>query len=212
MTPGICSTINISLCVHLLRMRKIIAELAISVKGIADDVTGALDCLVFDEDAEFANEFLSRFEVIFFGRTAYEKYGVLLSPGEWKESEILQGDTIMHIRKFVFSRTAKHVAGNGMVISTHLADNVRRIKEEEGKDIWLCAGEAIVNTFTSLGLVDEYILVVRPGIPGNGEDLLASIKNRVPLRFIGSETLRSGVVILSYAPSSSAIRGPARLP
>jgi dihydrofolate reductase len=178
-------------------MRKIIAEIAVSVDGFIEGKNGQLDWLVFDEEKSFVHHFLSRFDIIFYGRLAYERFGVL--PGESEVPEFTIGP-YTHIRKYVFTRSQKHVDGKGMVISNRLRENVMKIKAEEGKDIWLCGGANIIKKFASLGLIDQYILAIQPVVLGSGKPLFKHLPHRLQLQLLNAEVLSSGVVILNYRP------------
>jgi dihydrofolate reductase len=176
-------------------MRKVIAEIAVSLDGYIEGPNGELDWLIFDEEQEYVNEFLSKFEVIFYGRVAYERFGAFFN------REHNYTETVCSMRKYVFSNTVKHVPGNGMVINDNIEETVMQIREEEGKDIWLCGGAGIIQTFTSLNLVDEYILAVQPVVLGTGKRLFGNIPLPLKLDLIDTERLTSGVVILHYRPA-----------
>ena len=179
-------------------MRKIIAEIAVSVDGFIEGPGGELDWLVFDEGNSYVNEFLSRFEVIFYGRLAYERFGAALQAGADAQDDFRI--TLNNMRKYVFSRSVKHVAGNGMMVNDNIRETVKRIREEEGKDIWLCGGAEIINTFANMELIDEYMLAIQPTILGSGKPLFSRLDHRVRLQLLQAERLNSGVVLLNYKP------------
>lgn len=106
------------------------------------------------------------------------------------------------MRKYVFSRTEKHVRGNGMVVSENLREEVRRIRDEDGKHIWFCGGADILRTFAELDLVDEYVLTIHPVMLSSGRPLFAGNKIPPNLKLVGKRDLGSGVVILHYKPES----------
>jgi dihydrofolate reductase len=195
-TPRCCRCQKLSLYSNY-TMRKVIAEIAVSVDGFIEGANGELDWLVFEEDANYVNVFLDRFDVIFYGRLAYERFGVFLSPDMHEDSF---GRTLMEKRKYVFSRSRKHVEGNGMVIGDRIRERVVQIKEEEWKDIWLCGGARIIKTFASLGLIDEYILAIQPVILGSGKSLFQQLSKRIRLNLLNAEPLSSGVVLINYEP------------
>jgi dihydrofolate reductase len=184
-------------------MRKVIFESAISIDGFIEGPDGCMDWLV---DGDYDHDpigFLDSFDTIFYGRKAYEKFGVtpfLSSDIPPVEREFYY--SIRAMRKYVFSRTSKHVAGNGMVISEDLEAEVRRIREEDGKDIWFCGGADILRTFTELDLVDEYILTVHPVLLKSGKPLFAGSKKPHSLKLIHKRKLESGVVVLHYQPEN----------
>ena len=48
------------------------------------------------------------------------------------------------------------------------------------------------------GLIDEYEFVVHPVIAGHGPRLLAGLRERLELKLVGRQELRSGAVALRY--------------
>ena len=184
-------------------MRSVIFELSVSLDGFIEGPNGELDWLVYDEDVFDADAFLSAFDTIFYGRKTYEKMGVPevtvsdLSEAEREFYYMLHG-----MRKYVFSRTEKHVRGNGMVVSENLEQEVMRIRDEDGKNIWFCGGADILKTFADLDLIDEYVLTVHPVLLSSGKPLFAGNKRPLNLRLTGKRDLKSGIVILHYKPES----------
>src|SRR5690349_18403592 len=179
-------------------MRSVIFESSISVDGFIEGPNGELDWLIADGCAS-AEAFFAQFDTIFYGRKAYEK----LAPPESLGWDLSEADRELYLRlhgmrKYVFSRTEKHVRGNGMVVSANLEAEVMRIRDEEGKDIWFCGGAEILRTFADLDLVDEYVIRVHPVLLLSGTPLFAGNKTPANLKLISKKGLKSGVVILHY--------------
>jgi dihydrofolate reductase len=181
-------------------MRKVIAEIAVSVDGLIEGPGGELDWLNFEEETRYANGFLAGIDTIFYGRKTYEKFGLPRPTDDSvPQDEREFNETINSMRKYVFSRTVKHVAGSGMVIGSNLLEEVNRIKDEDGKDIWLCGGQQIIRVFTGLDLIDEYMLAVQPSILGSGKPLFTDF-GQLKLRLLQTRKLTSGVIVLHYLP------------
>jgi dihydrofolate reductase len=186
-------------------MRKLIAEMAVSLDGFIEGPKGEMDWLEplpsGVQASTFFNTFLSAFDTIFYGRVAYERFGVegALNPSLPEEQRLLSSKA-NNMRKYVFSRKLKHVAGNGMVISNNVEAEVRRIKEEDGRDIWLCGGACITKSLSTLNLIDEYILAVQPVILGSGKPLFHTMTERMRLKLVDKKKLPSGIVLLRYNP------------
>lgn len=182
-------------------MRKIIFQSSISLDGFIEGPNGELDWLVEDGEANNETSFLSDFDTIFYGRKTYEKMGVQ----EFMEPDLREVQKeflyVLHgMRKYVFSRQKKHVSGNAMVVGRDLESEVVRIREEDGKNIWLRGGADILRTFADLDLVDEYLLMMHPVVLGSGKPLFGGMKKPLYLKLISERTFKSGVVILHYKP------------
>jgi len=181
-------------------MRRIIAEISVSLDGFIEGPYGELDWLV-SEDGGRVEDFLSRFDVIFYGRMAYEKLGIHHLP-ERTDGQI-NGvyEAFSKMRKYVFSHSCKHVPGNAMVINSNIIRQVKAIREEEGRDIWLSGGAGIIQSFAALNMIDEYHLLIQPVILGGGKPLFSANTYRQQLRLSDTQQLQSGVVLLTYTPN-----------
>src|ERR1700681_380122 len=81
------------------------------------------------------------------------------------------------MRKIVFSRTvARAEWHNSQVFSEIDAEQINKLKEEDGKDILIYGSASIVQQLTNLGLIDEYQILVLPAILGGGKPLFKDIK------------------------------------
>jgi dihydrofolate reductase len=98
----------------------------------------------------------------------------------------------------VFSRTQKGAVNRAIFIHDNIHEEVNKLKNSHGKDIWLYGGAGLITTFIDLGLVDEFRLSVHPVILGKGKPLFKEIKQRFNLKLINTRTFSSGVVQLIY--------------
>ena len=179
-------------------MRKVILEVSVSLDGFIEGPGGDLDWLRLDPEPCDVERFLSDFDTLFFGRKAYERVAFPIVP----EGELWHPDMNLFrlggIRKYVFSRTRRHVEGNAMVIREDLASEVLRIRAEDGKDIRLCGGADILNVFSDLDLIDRYHLRVHPVLLKEGKPLFQESGYRPELKLIGEWSMDSGTTLLQY--------------
>lgn len=171
--------------------------------GFIEGPEGELDWLFPHVEITDAAGCLTGFDTLFFGRKAYERLdrvraeGGVAPNGRWPFA-----DAAIHIRKYVFSRRRKHVAGNAMVISEDIEGEVRRIRKEDGKNILFCGGADLLRTFAALDLVDEYLLSVYPVLLGSGKPLFSEPAVPRKLRLLQKHKMASGIVRLHYIPLS----------
>jgi dihydrofolate reductase len=100
----------------------------------------------------------------------------------------------------VFSRSLDTAEGtNTRIVRANLQDEIQKMKEEQGKNIFL-GGVDLPSQLIALGLVDEYHIVVHPIVAGEGRRLLegASLQDRLKLKLVGSKIFKSGCVALHY--------------
>ena len=100
--------------------------------------------------------------------------------------------------KYVFSKTQKGTDNKAVFINEDILEEVNKIKNKPGKDIWLYGGASLITTFINLGLVDEFRLSVHPVVLGEGRPMFIDIKQRLNLKLINTRTFSSGVVQLIY--------------
>jgi dihydrofolate reductase len=102
------------------------------------------------------------------------------------------------LKEYVFSNTLKEVKPDAILISGDVEAEVRRIKNDPGKDIWLFGGASLTASLLNLGLVDEISLAVHPIILGGGKPLFGQMANRTSLTLIDTKTYSSGLVSMTY--------------
>ncbi len=75
---------------------------------------------------------------------------------------------------------------------------VQRIKEISGKDIWLFGGSKLITSPMNLGLVDVVWLAIHPILLGRGKPLFYNIQKRVHLELIDTKTYSTGLISVTY--------------
>jgi dihydrofolate reductase len=169
-------------------MRKLILGLAITLDGYIEGPNGEYDWCMTDQDYGLS-AFFERIDSLFIGRKSYE---VVSSMGD----EAMPG--FPKLREYVFSRTLHEVKPGAVLISDHIEEEVKRIKNEHGKDIWLFGGSSLFTSLFNAGLVDEIWLSVHPIVLGGGKMLFNNIHQRTSLTLIDSKTYSTGLVSLIY--------------
>ena len=78
-----------------------------------------------------------------------------------------------------------------------------RLKQQPGKDILVFGSGDLVNTLMQHDLIDEYRLMVFPLVVGSGKRLFREGIDDMVLYLVDTQTLGSGVVVLTYWPAQS---------
>jgi dihydrofolate reductase len=109
------------------------------------------------------------------------------------------GDGMNAFRKFVASTTLKSASAwrNSTLISRNLVEEVRTMKEQDGKGILNDGSSILIHTLAENDLIDEYSLHVYPLVLGGGKRLFPAGK-RQNLRLVQSHALPTGVVFQEY--------------
>lgn len=173
-------------------MRKVILGLAVSLDGFIEGPNGEYDWCFTDQDYGMS-DFFKRIDSTFIGRKTYEL------------SQTMDTDASMpgfpKLTEYVFSTTLKEVKPGSVLIKEDIEKEVKRIKNEPGKDIWLFGGASLTSSLLNLGLIDEIGLAIHPILLGGGKPLFSNIKNRIPLTHIDTKTYSSGLVSVTYTLS-----------
>jgi dihydrofolate reductase len=103
------------------------------------------------------------------------------------------------VSKVVLSTTLDEtVLQQTKIISDQLANNINRIKQEEGKNIIIFGSPGASQSLLKEGLIDEFWLFVNPIILGQGMPLFKDITGTTTLKLAASKTFACGVIALHY--------------
>ena len=80
---------------------------------------------------------------------------------------------------------------------------IRRLKEQPGKDIFLFGSADLARTLLPEGLIDEIRVIVNPLVLGDGNPLFKGVQQPLELKLLSSRAFQNGNVLLSYAPVKS---------
>ena len=193
-------------------MRKLIVAEFISLDGIIQAPGGA------DEDTEGGFKYggwtqpywhddigkhffeaMMETDALLLGRKTWQGHGAAFDPMPIGDPF---GDMMNAKQKSVVSTTLKSTElwRNSTLISRDVLDEVRKMKNQDGKHIVLDGSSVLVHTLIENDLVDEYRLHVYPLALGSGKRLFPEGK-RVNLKLIDSQALPTGVVYQQYEPA-----------
>ncbi len=183
-------------------MRKIIVSEMITVDGFFAGPNGEIDWHRVDaEFNQYAIDMLNAADTILFGRVTYE-----MMAGYWPTATVVTNDPVVaermnNLAKIVFSTTQENLTwNNSTVMKTIDATEITKIKQGGGKDILIFGSGTIVSALASLGLIDEYRLIVNPVALGVGKTLFKDMKERLKLKLAKTKIFSSGNVLLYYSP------------
>lgn len=178
-------------------MRKVILDLAVTLDGFIEGPNGEVDWCIMDNEMAF-DQFLSGVDIILYGRKSYDLWGEYTPLDTASEYEKQIWALVHSKKKIVFSTTNAGSGGPVQYITHNIEAEIRKLKQESGKDMWLYGGASLISTFINLGLVDEYRLSVHPVVLGAGKPLFEGLEKRTRLTLTDVRTYNSGVVQLKY--------------
>jgi dihydrofolate reductase len=193
-------------------MRKIIVHEFVSLDGVIQAPGGADE----DTDGGFVHggwtmpywhddigkhfdQAMKQADTLLLGRKTWEIHGGAFEPMPPGDPF---GDVMNGIRKYVVSTTLRSAAAwrNSTLISGDVLEEVRKLKEQPGKNILIDGSSVLIHTLAENDLVDEYSLHIYPVVLGSGKRLFPEGK-RIDLELIESKALPTGIVFQRYRPA-----------
>lgn len=189
-------------------MRKIIAAMQVSLDGRIEGPNGELDWI---ENWEDSYELMAQIDACVLGAgmyPGYEQYwtAILADPTAIlpfsgkvaTQGEIDYAKFADRTRHFVLSKAMQSAAWKTTQIVRDVED-IRRLKQQPGKDIYAVGGATLVSGLLNLDLIDELRLSVHPIVLGEGKALFKDIAQRHALALVQARSLPWGAVELTYS-------------
>lgn len=102
-----------------------------------------------------------------------------------------------HLRQYVISSTMSESPDAAVqLVTSDPAELVRRLKEEDGLDLWLCGGARLAGAL--YGEINEIILKVNPVVLGAGIPLFQGASGATSLELTDHRTFVGGVALHRY--------------
>ncbi|EQA46363.1 riboflavin biosynthesis protein RibD C-terminal domain protein [Leptospira broomii serovar Hurstbridge str. 5399] len=186
-------------------MRRIIVSEFLTLDGVMEDPGGAEKSKYGGWSHQFFNEEFGKYkfdelfscDALLLGRLTYEGFAAA-----WPSMTDEQGfsDRMNGIPKFVVSTTlTKAEWNNSMLIKENIVAEIRKLKEQPGKDILVAGSGVLARTLLQNDLIDELRLMIHPVLAGGGRRLFDGTPKRT-LKLLESRELKTGIEILTYHP------------
>ena len=171
-------------------MRKVIFHAANSLDNFIARKDGAIDWILSGEEvASEMTELWKNIDTVVIGRKTYEP--VLKSGTSFP--------TFPGVKNYVLSRTLQESSDKNVeIIQEDAAEFVRRLKHQEGKDIFVMGGGLLAKTLLEAALIDEVGVNIHPVLLGSGTPLFHEMSNQMDLELIECKTLKNGCVSVTY--------------
>jgi class 3 adenylate cyclase/dihydrofolate reductase len=155
-----------------------------------------------EDQQRFKVDELYEVDAFLLGRVTYEIWGAFWPTGP---SDGGFADRMNTMQKYVVStRLREPTWGPAEIISDHVVERVRELKEEDGGDILLNGSADLLNSLVPHDVIDEYRLMVFPVLLGSGKRLFAEATDVSHLSLAETRTFESGVTVLTYRPADRA--------
>jgi dihydrofolate reductase len=180
-------------------MRRLIMWNMVTLDGFFEGTTPwAIDWHVWGDDLEqLSLEQLRSADMLLFGRLTYQGMS-----GFWPTATGAVAELMNSIPKVVFSHTLESADwANSRLVKTNAEQEVARLKQDPGKDLFIFGSADLSSTLMKAGLIDEYRLGLNPVLLGGGNPLFKPLPERMPMKLLEARPLESGCMILRYQPA-----------
>ncbi|GAB4565561.1 MAG: dihydrofolate reductase family protein [Haliangiales bacterium] len=174
-------------------MRKLVYDVALTLDGFIAHEDGSIGGFAMEgAHADAYMERLQGYDTVVMGRKTYEAgYAFGLKPGQ---------RAYPHMDHYIVSKTLE--LGDDAevtVVRGDFVDAVKKLKQADGGDIYLCGGGMLAGVLLDHGLIDQLLIKLNPVIIGSGISLFGARAGQVAATLIDTETYENGVVLLRYS-------------
>jgi dihydrofolate reductase len=169
------------------RTRKVVLGLGISLDGYIARPDGSVDFLFMPKDYSMA-PFFKTIDTAIMGRKTYDV------------AKAMGGGFGGKMMSYVMSRALPPGKREGMIFTNESpAILIARLRENQGKDIWMMGGGELARDFLRADLIDELYLGVVPVLLGEGIPLFPDGFPQRDFALLENRSYSQGLIALKYA-------------
>ncbi len=190
-------------------MRKLKLQVQMSVDGYVAGPNGEMDWMTWDMDdklSAYINAITDASDTILLGRKmtdGFVSYWENVVNNQPESAEFSFAKKMVDTPKVVFTKTLeKSEWNNAKIAKGDLVDEIKKLKNQEGKDIIVYGGATLVSNLIKHGLIDEYHLFINPAAIGCGMTIFKALEQKLNLKLIKATPCDCGIVVLCYEPAS----------
>lgn len=173
-------------------MRKVVLFIAMSLDGYIADRHGGVDWLSGQSETAAENDsyaaFIRDIDTVIMGWNTYHQIVTELSPEEW----VYEG-----LQSYVVTHRACESTRSIRFTPEKPRELVEKLRQEPGKDIWICGGASIVRQLMEADAIDRFHISMIPTLLGGGIRLFDTLAREQKLSLVKSRA-DNGIVELIY--------------
>lgn len=186
--------------------RKLVEVTFMSIDGVIDAPDIVQEARQYfsssDEHSRYQHKKLFAADALLLGRKTYETFAKayvdMAKAGKGAPMEFVE--RMNSIPKFVASKTLKKADLNATVIHGDIAEEVRKLKSQPGKDIVKYGTGPLDRVLFEQKLVDLLCVLVYPFALGHGTHLFEGLEPAMHLRLSDIKRWENGTVVIEYTP------------
>ncbi|MDL2213701.1 dihydrofolate reductase family protein [Bacteroides sp. OttesenSCG-928-D19] len=172
-------------------MKKIKLYIAASIDGYIARSDGDLDWLTkypINSNTNYGyDDFYKSVDIVIMGGQTYR--------------DILNMDFVWPYKDkmtYVITRNPMETKENVHLITENIIEEISKLREENGKDIWLVGGGQLITMLLNQDMVDEMAITTIPVLLGNGIPLFSSSLKELKWKLQESVSYDNGVLKTTY--------------
>lgn len=173
-------------------MKKVVLFIAMSLDGYIADEKGRVNWLSGhgneEENIDTYSAFIKNIDTVLMGWNTYHQVTTELSPNEW----VYSGMTT-----YVFTHREESSTIEIKFTDENPVTLIKQLKQEEGKDIWICGGANLIQQLINADLIDKYYISIIPTILGKGIRLFGESPKEQKLKLLKEQNY-NGIVDVIY--------------
>lgn len=173
-------------------MRKVNLFIAMSLDGYIADSKGGVDWLAGqgndDENIDVYSDFAKDVDTVLMGWNTYYQIITELSPKEWVYNDFTT--YVVTHNKHMSSDKIRFTDDDSVKL-------VKKLREEKGKNIWICGGANLIQQLVKEDLIDCYYITIIPTILGSGIRLFENTEHEIKLKLLKTRSY-NGMADLIY--------------
>lgn len=172
-------------------MRKVILYIAMSLDGYIADQYGRIDWLHGENTSQLQSEsyyhLLKHVDSVIMSEKAFEVIQQKMNANWFNQG--------LHI--YVLSPQEELSSQHVLFVTDDICTLVQKLKEQDGKDIWICGGQHFITPLIQKNMIDEYHISMIPTLIGNGTRLFENFDHEKRLSLIKTYVY-NGIVDIEY--------------
>jgi dihydrofolate reductase len=185
-------------------MKRLVIFMHASLDGFVAGPKGEMDWISVDNAMfDYAGKRTEESDMALYGRITYQMmeayWPTAANQPNATKHDIEHGNWYNQVEKVIVSKSMKDaVKAKTRFIGENVMEEIKKLKQESGKDIIVFGSPSVIHELTKAGLVDDFWIFVNPVLLGKGIPLFDKLEKPQKLELAETNTFPSGVVCMHY--------------